>query len=124
MARLSTTTAAIAALLLVSATPLASADNYVMTQDEQAVPTSPAQTVNMIPLNLCGEREAVVAELAQVFQEQPMAIGQVDDRAVVEIFVSDSGTWTILATGTDGLSCIVSAGENFESTSIVRGVDA
>ena len=33
---------------------------------------------------------------------------------MVEIFVSDNGTWTILATGTDGKSCVLSAGEGWQ----------
>lgn len=73
---------------------------------------------------MCGARTDVLNELAQQFREKPMAVGQIDSSAVVEILVSDSGSWTIIATGTDGQSCIVSTGEGFQSTMLVRGVDA
>ncbi len=33
----------------------------------------------------------------------------------MEIFVSPAGTWTILATGTDGLSCVLAVGEGFDA---------
>jgi hypothetical protein len=56
----------------------------------------------------------MVKSLSDKFKENPAALGQIDGSAVVEIFVSDNGTWTILATGTDGKSCVLSAGEGFE----------
>ncbi len=102
--------------LVLAASPLASA-----TSSEPA-PT-PSLDANMMDMAMCGDREAVVAELAQQFRETPMAVGQVDGNSVVEILVSQDGTWTILATGTDGKSCIVSAGEGFESTTLIAGQD-
>ena len=71
----------------------------------------------------CGKRTEIVSKLGQIFQESPMAVGVVNQDAVIEIFVSSQGTWTILATGTDGQSCVVSSGENWESTSMVIGQD-
>ena len=71
----------------------------------------------------CGQRDDIVSKLGQIFQESPMAMGVVNQNAVIEIFVSSEGTWTILATGTDGQSCVVSSGENWESTSMVIGQD-
>lgn len=105
-------------LVLAASSPIASA-----TSPETATPAPQAAQANMLDMAMCGEREAVLSELAQQFKEKPMAVGQVDGNAVVEILVSQSGSWTILATGTDGMSCIVSAGEGFESTTLVRGLD-
>ena len=75
-------------------------------------------------MNFCADRAEMVKSLSDKFKENPAAVGQINASAVVEVFVSENGSWTILATGTDGVSCIVSAGENFESTTLVRGVDA
>ena len=72
----------------------------------------------------CGIRNDIVDKLAKDYKEAPMAVAQVNDKAVLEIFVSNTGTWTIIATGTDGNSCVLSAGENFESTIFVKGSDA
>lgn len=94
------------------------------TQTASAEELAPALGANMLDMEMCGARDQVLAELAQQFHEKPMAVGQVDANAVVEILVSESGSWTILATDTDGQSCIVSAGEGFESTTLVRGIDA
>ena len=72
----------------------------------------------------CGKRNEIVAKLGQVFQESPQAMGFVNQDAVIEIFVSAQGTWTILASGTDGQSCVVSSGESWESGSMAAGEDA
>jgi hypothetical protein len=65
-------------------------------------------------MNFCADRAEMVRSLADKFKENPTAIGQINGEAVVEVFVSKNGTWTILATGTDGKSCVLSAGENWE----------
>jgi hypothetical protein len=71
----------------------------------------------------CGPRADIVAKLAQEFKENQQAVGFVNQNAVLEVFVSGTGSWTIIATGTDGKSCLLSAGQNWESTSFVKGLD-
>lgn len=126
MARIPLLISALAAGAMLAVSPLASATSPEDRLAEQAasVADTPALNANMLGMAMCGEREEVVAELSQQFNETPMAVGQVDGSSVVEILVSANGSWTILATGTDGKSCIVSAGEGFESTQLVRGLDA
>lgn len=65
-------------------------------------------------MNFCADRAEMVKSLSDKFKENPAAVGQINASAVVEVFVSENGTWTILATGTDGKSCVLSAGENWE----------
>lgn len=74
--------------------------------------------------NLCGARVDIVSKLSSHYKEQPTAVGMVDKNAVLEIFVSNDGTWTIIATGTDGNSCVLSSGEGWESTPLMAGKDA
>ena len=59
----------------------------------------------------CGPRADIVAKLAQEFKENQQAVGFVNENAVLEVFVSGNGSWTIIATGTDGKSCLLSAGQ-------------
>lgn len=75
-------------------------------------------------LSLCGERQSMVSDLAEQFHEAPLATGLVDENAVLEIFVSARGSWTILATGTDGQSCVMAVGEGFEPSAPPPGVGA
>lgn len=67
----------------------------------------------------CNQREALVQQLDAQFGERSAAVGQVDTQSVVEIFVSKQGTWTILVSGTDGGSCVLAAGEGWDSTEAI-----
>jgi hypothetical protein len=40
----------------------------------------------------------------------------VGQAAIVEIYVSASGTWTMLVTDVQGRSCIIATGEGWENT--------
>jgi len=63
----------------------------------------------------CGPHDAIVQSLAEQYRENPQSVGMVDSNTLVEIFVSDQGSWTILATDTAGKSCVLSAGEGWET---------
>jgi hypothetical protein len=62
----------------------------------------------------CADRDEMVKSLSDKFKEKSAALGQINGSAVIEVFVSDKGSWTILATGTDGKSCVLSAGEGWQ----------
>ncbi len=61
---------------------------------------------------LCGLREDMGKMLDQRFGERPQAAGVVGDR-IVELLVSQTGSWTILITSTDGRACVVTGGEDW-----------
>jgi hypothetical protein len=63
----------------------------------------------------CAERALVVRKLAERFGETLRSIGLHADDAVVEVYSSETtGTWTILVTHTDGISCLLAAGQRWE----------
>ncbi|AZN96760.1 hypothetical protein EJ066_05335 [Mesorhizobium sp. M9A.F.Ca.ET.002.03.1.2] len=63
----------------------------------------------------CAARADMIKALGDKFKENPTALGVVNPNVIVEVFVSDQGTWTILASDTRGQSCVVSVGEGWES---------
>lgn len=72
------------------------------------VPSVKAQTA-------CGPRELLVTRLEGSFGEARMGAGLQGDTSMFEIWASsDSGSWTILVTNTDGISCVMAAGENWQ----------
>ncbi|PJI39054.1 hypothetical protein [Ferrovibrio sp.] len=71
--------------------------------------TTPARAQQAM---LCGLRDDMGKMLDQRFGEQPQAGGIVGDR-IVELLVSQSGSWTILITGADGRSCVVTGGDDW-----------
>ncbi|WP_034658158.1 hypothetical protein [Chelativorans sp. J32] len=66
--------------------------------------------------DVCAPRKDLVAQLGAQYRESQKAVGLLGDQAVMEVFASDQGTWTILTTDTNGTSCIVAAGEGWDDT--------
>ncbi|MBZ9776817.1 hypothetical protein [Mesorhizobium sp. CO1-1-8] len=62
----------------------------------------------------CAARADMIKALGEKFHESETARGLVNPSVILEIFVSDQGTWTILATDTHGQSCVITAGEGWD----------
>ncbi len=64
----------------------------------------------------CAERGFIVKQLDKKFKEGRIATGIMAKHGLMELYVSkDTGTWTVLLTSPRGLSCVIAAGENWES---------
>ena len=63
---------------------------------------------------MCGPRGEVVANLEKGYAEHPVSMGLASNGAVIEVFASEAGTFTIVMTKPNGLSCLVAAGNNWE----------
>lgn len=62
----------------------------------------------------CKPHDEAVALLADKYQEHQSAWGLgKHGKVIVELYTSDSGSFTILATYLDGRSCIIGAGEGW-----------
>jgi hypothetical protein len=61
----------------------------------------------------CGPHDKVVSLLAQRLQEIPAGLGTIDAAHIIELFLSATGSWTMVVTNTDKVSCVFAAGENF-----------
>ncbi len=61
----------------------------------------------------CGTYDKVKAFLAKKYQERVYATGLVGPRGAMEIYVSEAGTWTVLLTTPQKISCIVAAGDSW-----------
>lgn len=78
-----------------------------------ALTSVPAQAQN----GICGERDAIVNRLQDKYGETRQSMGLQRNNGVVEIFASEeSGTWTILVTLPNGMTCLVAAGEAWDNT--------
>lgn len=64
----------------------------------------------------CGARDTVVATLAGQYGETRRGMGLAANNSLVEVFASDtSGSWTIIVTLPDGLTCLVASGQSYEA---------
>jgi len=63
----------------------------------------------------CGDRAELVEKLGKAYEEGPRAIGLSDAGTIVEVLVSPSGSWTILVNHPNSVTCLVAAGQYWES---------
>ena len=62
----------------------------------------------------CGPRDAVVEQLGRTFDEAPAGRGVMLEGAMLELFVSPQGSWTVLITNPDKTTCLATAGEAWQ----------
>ena len=63
---------------------------------------------------MCGQRASIIASLDQKYQERPNAFGISGEKTLVELFTSESGSWTMLMTRPGGVACILAVGQSWE----------
>ena len=66
---------------------------------------------------LCLPHEEAIARLQRDYGETAQGLGLGNrGQSVMELFTSRTGSWTILITRTNGLSCITASGESWTAT--------
>ncbi|WP_157016560.1 hypothetical protein [Mesorhizobium xinjiangense] len=61
----------------------------------------------------CTTRTEVVSWLDERFDERPAGFGLIGDQAVLELFKSADGTWTVIVTDRNKRTCLVAAGDSW-----------
>jgi len=62
----------------------------------------------------CAPRDVVLQRLAEGYGETRQAIGLGGNNAVVEVFASEAGSWTITVTLPNGVTCLIASGQAYE----------
>lgn len=81
-------------------------------------------TVQAQAQQVCTMRAELVKMLGDKYKEQPSGQGLVGDRAMLEVYVSDKGTFTIVSTYPNGVACIIAAGNSWEAMERPKSVTA
>lgn len=63
----------------------------------------------------CAPRDQLRADLAARYGETPVARGVVGDRHVFEVYAAPTGSFTVVVTRPDGLSCVMAAGDGWQA---------
>jgi hypothetical protein len=66
---------------------------------------------------VCGDRGDIAGKLKFNYSEGPVAMGLSMDGSVIEVFASNSGSFTILKTHPSGVTCVIVTGESWEGMS-------
>ena len=70
--------------------------------------------------NVCTARDQVLGHLGSNYSEAPVAMGLANNGGVIEVLSSGKGTtWTIIITMPSGVSCLLAAGESWESLPLI-----
>ncbi len=69
---------------------------------------------------VCSERKKFTTYLAEKYKEIPTAIGLVSNTGMMEVYVSKRGTWSILMTAPNGISCLIAAGNNWQGLKLAK----
>ena len=62
----------------------------------------------------CGPRSEIIKVLSDKYKEFLHGTGTINDQVMMEIFISHTGTWTIIITDTNGTTCILAAGDAWD----------
>jgi hypothetical protein len=81
-----------------------------------------AATSTAAAQSVCGAREALLKQLASEYQEAPAGIGLASNGSVVELLTSKGGTWTLMVTRPNGMTCLIGTGEAWQP--IIRKASA
>ncbi|WP_217573937.1 hypothetical protein [Mesorhizobium sp. GbtcB19] len=84
-----------------------------------AMPTVAAQAETG---SQCAPRADIVKALGDKYHESVAGRGLINPNVVLEIFVSDQGTWTVVASDIKGQSCVMSVGEGWDSPTITAAI--
>lgn len=63
----------------------------------------------------CVVRNDFVAFLARAHQETPRAMGMTTSGRIIELLVSDKGSFTIIVTSAEGIACLIFVGEGWQT---------
>ncbi len=69
----------------------------------------------------CGPRVSILEQLEREFAETPVSRGLASNGTILELLVSESGTWTMLISLPNGHSCFGAAGEMWEQAPNLQG---
>lgn len=64
----------------------------------------------------CAPHDQAARNLDARFQERPVAAGVAASGGLIEVFAAPGGSFTILVTRPDGISCLVAAGDGRTTT--------
>ena len=82
---------------------------------------TPAQAQSQVnQQSVCAPRKDIVHQLAAKYGEAPVAIGLSDGGRLIEVLAGqDGGTFTVIVTTPQGLSCIVLSGDSWQQRAVV-----
>ncbi len=64
---------------------------------------------------VCESHQSVSEKLKMSYTETPISMGVTTGGGIVEVFVSPEGSWTLVVTQPNSMSCLIAAGQDWET---------
>ncbi len=71
--------------------------------------------------SICGTRPDIIGQLAARYDEAPLGAGLIHNSGLVEVWVSEAGTFSVIVTSTQGRTCIIAAGHSWQERKAPAG---
>ena len=69
----------------------------------------------------CDKRTEVTDHLKRKYEEAPIALGVANNGGLVELLTTkEGGTWTLIITLPNGMTCLLAAGEDWENIPLAQ----
>ncbi len=70
---------------------------------------------------VCGDRGKFIEQLSKAHREAPAGMGVTLDGKMVELLRSKTGSWSILVTNGNGVTCMVAVGDGWQEVKKMAG---
>lgn len=94
--------------------------SFLITSAVMAIWSAPVQAQQQQP---CANRADFLKHLSANYKEAPVAMGLTANGGLLEVVASKDGSWTIIVTMPNGMSCGVASGMSWETTAEVIALD-
>lgn len=67
----------------------------------------------------CGPHGEIIKVLNGKYQENRRALGLINEKAVMEVYISRKGTWAMLVIDRSGMTCVIAAGDAWDEAPVL-----
>ncbi len=64
---------------------------------------------------VCGSHQSIAEKLKKSYTETPTSMGVTTGGGIVEVYALPEGSWTLVMTQPNGMSCLIAAGQAWET---------
>ena len=68
---------------------------------------------------VCGRRADLANHLSNVYTEVPVGRGLTENGTLIEVFAAKNGSWTMLETLPNGISCLRGSGDSWSNLPLI-----
>ncbi len=69
----------------------------------------------------CALRQQIVKLLADGYRQKQQGVGLISEKAIVELFISGEGNWTLIVSDVEGVSCVIGLGAEWQASPTLAG---